>query len=106
MPKKKPSPEITKKNVSGKRGNAVEKPTDRLTKSISIMRHHTEKLENFSLLVRDKTGFLVDRSKLIQIFSEIVDEYGEFIDFDGVVDSADLRQAIIQAIKDEKGERR
>ncbi len=106
MPRKTPSPEIKRKNVAGKRGNAVEKPTDRLTKSISIMRHHTEKLEKFSYLVRDKTGFLVDRSKLIQIFSDIVDEYGESIDFDGVIDSVDLRQAIIKAIKDEKGQRR
>lgn len=106
MSKKKQPAQITKNKAAGKDAKTVAKPTDRLTKSFSTMRHHIDKLDNFSSMVRNKSGLNADRSKLIQMFSEIVDEYGSMVELDGVTDSADLRRAIIEAIQSERTTKR
>lgn len=99
MPNKKkaPAPPKTKRRKADTDNKA--KPTDPLTTSISAKRHHIDTLNQFSERVRDESGLIADRSKLFQLFAEIIDLYEANIEVDLVTNVSDLRDAIVKGVQ-------
>ncbi len=78
----------------------VKKPGERVIRTYSIQRQLIEAADEFAARVKDETGMSCDRSKLVQLFFEMLVEYNDNIELSKVNNLSSLKESIILGLRE------